>query len=131
MHAVTATPAEHASASNLVARVAESATDTWIAEEIGRTARLAVADPTGYRLALLGEWKDLLAARATAVTGLVTAAADDHVRRFFAAPHAWQAEHVALAATLVTFDPTPYNVSLLRAWVRLLTTTTETALISC
>lgn len=130
MHAVTATPDQHASAAALVARIAESVTDTWAAEEIGRLARMSVTDPTPSRLVLLGEWVNLLATRATATTGLVTAAADDHVHRYLNAPQQWQAEQVALSATIVALDPSPYNVSLLRAWARSLTTTIEAPLVS-
>ena len=132
MHATattTTTAAERTDARALVAEIGTTAPLAWVAEEIGRTARLSVAGPTSYRLALLAEWTAMLAGRATATTGLVTAAADDHVRRFLTAPSAWQAEQVALSATIVALDPTPYNVSLLRAWTRMLVTIIESDLI--
>lgn len=129
MHAVTATPAQHASAAALVAEVGASASMEWMAEEVGRIARIVAEDATAYNICLLGEWADLLAARATATTGLVTAAADTHVSRFLEAPTTWQAEQVALSATIVALDPNPYNVSLLRAWKRILTVVAESPLV--
>lgn len=129
MHAVTATSAQRASAAALVAEVGESASMEWMSEEVGRIARIVAEDPTAYNICLLGEWADLLAARATAMTGLTTAAADTHVRRFLNAPTTWQAEQVALSATIVALDPTPYNVSLLRAWKRTLTVVAESPLV--